>query len=1122
MTVYNLATAGDVRLGVYVNDGVKWLRQADSELDFAVLSDSIINYITQNFSTTALGDSISYYITQNFETLNLDDTIMQFITNNLDNSALMDSVANFISNNNAYLTQLIDNIAQNVYQTTLGDSIVNYITSQISNTLLGDSILQYITDNITNTVLGDSIINIVHNNELDGVVGNEVTDATDNGGLIRSGAGTELSPYTLGIAQGGVTTDKLADKSITFEKLADHTVMELGDTIANYITQNFTTTALGDSISYYITQNFEKLNLGDTIMQFITNNLDSSALMDSVANCISNNNAYLTQLIDNIAQNVYNTTLGDSIVNYISNQITNTLLGDSILQYITENITNTVLGDSIINIVHNSELDGVVGNEVTDAATGGGLVRSGAGTELSPYTLGIANNGVATLHLANNAVNSSKIADGSIATADLTDNAVTSAKIADGAITNADVNASAAIDLTKIALPDAAANNGKVLKSNGTTWIAGEDNNSDNNTTYLAGNGLALSGTTFSIGANQITGTMIADGTIGASDLSNMNASADQVLKWNGTTWSPASDLGITAETDGIIGNEVTNATANGGLTRSGAGTAVSPYTLGIAAGGVTTTHIADNAITSAKIADGAIVTANIADNAVTSAKIADGTITNADINASAAIDLTKIALPNAAANNGKVLKSNGTTWVAGDDNNSDNNTTYSAGNGLTLSGTTFSIGAGQVTGTMIADGTISASDLSNMNASSGQVLKWNGTTWSPASDLGITAETDGVTGNEVTNATANGGLTRSGAGTAASPYTLGIAAGGVTTTHITDNAVTTGKIADGAITNTDINASAGIALSKLALPDAAANSGKVLKSNGNAWVAGEDNNTVSNTTYSAGSGLTLSGTTFSIGTGQINSTMITDGTVSTSDIANNAVTSAKIADGTVANADINASAAIDLTKIALPNAAANNGKVLKSNGTAWVAGDDNNSDNNTTYSAGSGLTLSGTTFSIGTGQISSTMIADGTVSTADLANSAVTSDKIANATIKSEDLNSMGALEGNVLTFTNNSWLPKPLNLDGAVAFLGTNDETYSPIPAGTYSAGQVLSIFIKVDVPAEYSYYILIPYSSANAMFPAFASTIGSGVHSRHITFTKSTSYSSFNVKYLIFGVK
>ncbi|SFO36146.1 hypothetical protein SAMN05421741_1434 [Paenimyroides ummariense] len=40
--------------------------------------------------------------------------------------------------------------------------------------------------------------------EVDGVIGNEVTDATLNGGLTRTGAGTTASPYTLGLTPGTV------------------------------------------------------------------------------------------------------------------------------------------------------------------------------------------------------------------------------------------------------------------------------------------------------------------------------------------------------------------------------------------------------------------------------------------------------------------------------------------------------------------------------------------------------------------------------------------------------------------------------------------------------------------------------------------------------------------------------------------------------------------------------------------------------------------------------------------------------------------------------------------------------------------------------------------------------
>jgi hypothetical protein len=67
--------------------------------------------------------------------------------------------------------------------------------------------------------------------------------------------------------------------------------------------------------------------------------------------------------------------------------------------------------------------------------------------------------------------------------------------------------------------------------------------------------------------------------------------------------------------------------------TLTGDGTANNP--LGVAAGAITSTHLADGAVTAAKIADGAVASAKLADKAVGTNKLADGSVTS-----------TKLAVP--------------------------------------------------------------------------------------------------------------------------------------------------------------------------------------------------------------------------------------------------------------------------------------------------------------------------------------------------------------------------------------------------------------------------------------------------------------------------------------------
>jgi hypothetical protein len=117
-----------------------------------------------------------------------------------------------------------------------------------------------------------------------------------------------------------------------------------------------------------------------------------------------------------------------------------------------------------------------------------------------------------------------------------------------------------------------------------------------------AGSGTAAAPYTLGIAKNGVTTERINDGAVTAIKLNSMSATNGQVLKWSNNTWAPAADAGLTSESDGVIGNEVTAATSGGGLQRAGAGTATAPYTLGIADDAVTTLRIQDGAVTAKKL----------------------------------------------------------------------------------------------------------------------------------------------------------------------------------------------------------------------------------------------------------------------------------------------------------------------------------------------------------------------------------------------------------------------------------------------------------------------------------------------------------------------------------------
>jgi hypothetical protein len=179
-----------------------------------------------------------------------------------------------------------------------------------------------------------------------------------------------------------------------------------------------------------------------------------------------------------------------------------------------------------------------------------------------------------------------------ITTAMLQSNAVTTAKITDANVTTAKIADS---NVTTAKIADSAITSAKIADG---TIVAGD------------------------IADGAITSAKILDATIATGDIADSAITTAKIADANVTT-AKLVDLNVT--TGKIADSAITSAK--------------------IADGTIATADIADSAITSAKIADGTIVAADLADGAVTSAKILDGTIVNADINASAAIDYSKLNL---------------------------------------------------------------------------------------------------------------------------------------------------------------------------------------------------------------------------------------------------------------------------------------------------------------------------------------------------------------------------------------------------------------------------------------------------------------------------------------------
>lgn len=354
-----------------------------------------------------------------------------------------------------------------------------------------------------------------------------------------------------------------------------------------------------------------------------------------------------------------------------------------------------------------------------------------------------------------------------------------------------------------------------------------------------------------------ITEPMIADGAISKEKLNSSGCINGQILKYSGSTgrWECAAD-------EVSSGGGLVNITGANGIS-------------------VTPDPITSNGTISltSEYQDGSAYDSRFVNenqpNSITSVMIGNGVINNAHIQASS-INIDRLA--QSGCSNGQTIKYNDIAgnWICA----SDNNTTYSAGIGLSLSGTVFSIKNN------IFQCTSANQSIKTINIDTGIV----------------TCEMDDDSGGTVTTIDTGAGLTggpitTSGTISLASNYIDGSAYDSRFVNENQPNSITSAMIVDGTITGSDI-ANGTITLSKLA--KSGCSNGQVVK-----YYVEQPG--VEYFMCDTDLGITSCNTCDSTFVNEnqpnsITSSMIVDGTITGADIANDTITNSNLATGTYSN----------------------------------------------------------------------------------------------------------------------------------------------------------------------------------------------------------------------------
>lgn len=541
-----------------------------------------------------------------------------------------------------------------------------------------------------------------------------------------------------------------------------------------------------------------------------------------------------------------------------------------------------------------------------------------------------------------------------------------------------------------IVLAQQSAVSGEVLKWNGASWSPASDNGlatvavnspiTGNGTTTSplsmpqasgSTNGYLTSAdwTTFNtkLSSVAVTARLTGNGTsANPLDIAQQGAASGQVLKWDGSSWSPANDNGglSSVTTDATLGGDGTTgnplriaqqgATSGQVLKWSGSTWLPSSDNGGLSTVSVRSPELAGSGTTADPVylaQQGATSGQVLKWNGTSWSPATDNGLSTVSVRspelAGSGTTADPIVLAQQGAVSGQVLKWNGTSWSPGQDERGLTSVVVSApltGNGTTESPitmpqanantngyltstdwTTFNnkLSAVSVTARLSGNGTTANPlDIAQQGATSGQALKWNGSAWAPADDEG---------GSSLTDATLDGDGT--------SGDVLKIAQQGATGGQVLKWNGSTWLPSDDNSGLTSVSVTPrltgnGTSANPLEIAQQGATSGQALKWNGSTWSPANDNGGLSSVSVNVpitGDGTSANPLTMA----QANAT--TSGYLSSGDwnTFNNKLSSVAVTLRLTGNGTTS-------TPLDIAQQGASSGQVLKWNGTAWSPGNDN------------------------------------------------------------------------------------------------------------------------------------------------------------------------------------